>query len=142
MNTYTASNMLKIYLIHIFDELVNILEVHVSVFKLEVVSKGQHNVVGLVVLGLVLNHGNKGVHTVWNIVCLLRRVILWVEQWVEHGNYKEHICTKGHTYGSRYQVYGGIFISLHVQVCGGIWKDMDVVMSLHVQVCEGIIIWR
>ena len=55
-------------LIHIFDELVNVLEVLTCILVIEVHTKGHHDVVGGVMFGLVCCRGNKGVHTVLNIV--------------------------------------------------------------------------
>ena len=65
------------YLIDIFDELIDVLEVLVCVFKLEVGSKRQHDVCGLVVYPLVQNSAEELLHTQLHIVVKESGVVLW-----------------------------------------------------------------
>ena len=68
------------YLIHIFDELVNVLKVLVCVFKLEVGPKGHHDVGGLVVDPLVGHSVKELLHTQLHVIVKELWVILQVNK--------------------------------------------------------------
>ena len=65
-----------LYLIDVFDELVDVLEVLVCIFKLEVGAKGQHDLRGLVMYPLVCHSTKELLDTQLHIVVKEIRIIL------------------------------------------------------------------
>ena len=75
--TYCIIIYYTYYIIDVFDDFIEVFEVLVSIFVLEVWAHGHHDVIGRVILSLLLRSLHKVFDTIFHVVIFQPGVILW-----------------------------------------------------------------